>query len=145
VSAADALPDLDFEPTREFWAAAQREELAVPRCDACGAYVWYPAPQCKRCGSATLTWTRVSGEATLFSWSVVARGLFKAFAAKAPYTTGLVALREDPAVRLVTLLVDCEPEALRVDMPVRAVFRRLEFPGVATSVVAPMFVPVAGP
>lgn len=141
MSAADALPDLDFEPTREFWAAAQREELAIPRCNECGRYTWYPAPQCRHCDSADLIWARVSGEATLFSWSVVARGLFKAFAAKAPYTTGLVALREDPAVRLVTLLVDCEPEALRMGMPVRAVFRRLEFPGVEASVLAPMFVP----
>ena len=141
MSGADALPDFDFEPTREFWAAAQREELAIPRCDSCRTFVWYPAPQCGRCASTKLTWTRVSGEATLFSWSVVTRGLFKAFAAKAPYTTGLVALREDPAVRLVTLLVDCEPDALRVEMPVRAVFRKLEFPGVERSVLAPMFAP----
>jgi uncharacterized OB-fold protein len=75
----------------------------------------------------------------------VTRALFKAYAEKAPYVTGLVALREDPAVRLVTLLVDCEPEDLRMDMPVRAVFRRLEFPGVEASVLAPMFTPVARP
>ena len=28
------LPDTDWPPTREFWAAAARGELAVPRCDA---------------------------------------------------------------------------------------------------------------
>jgi uncharacterized OB-fold protein len=141
VSGASALPDLDWEPTREFWRAAQRRELMIPRCDDCGAFVWYPAPQCRRCESAALAWTAVSGEATLFSWAVVKRALFEAFAAKAPYLTGLVALREAPEVRLVTTLVDCTADELRVDMPMRVVFRPLEFPGAEASVLAPMFTP----
>jgi len=136
-----ALPDLAFEPTREFWAAAQREELAIPRCGACGGYTWYPAPACRHCGAEALAWASVSGEATLFSWSVVARALFKAYAETAPYVTGLVALREDPSVRLVTRLVDCDPAELSMDLPVRVAFRRLEFPGVDGSVLAPFFTP----
>jgi uncharacterized OB-fold protein len=44
-------------------------------------------------------------------------------------------------VRLVTLLVDCEAEELRIDMPVEVVFRRLEFPEVEGSVLAPMVRP----
>ena len=84
----------------------------------------------------------MSGRAALFSWSHVTRALFEPYASKAPYTTGLVTLEEDPRVRLVTLLVDCEPEALRIDMPVEVVFRRLEFPNVDGSVLAPMFRPV---
>ena len=58
----------------------------------------------------------MSGEATLFSWAVVTRALFKAFAEKTPYVTGLVALREAPEVRLVTTLVDCEPEGYQIDV-----------------------------
>jgi uncharacterized OB-fold protein len=143
VSGRSALPDLDWEPTREFWRAAQREELVIPRCDDCGAYVWYPAPRCRGCDSEALAWTRVSGEATLFSWAVVTRALFQAFAEKAPYVTGLVALREAPEVRLVTNLVDCPAGSLRMDMPVRVVFRPIRFPGDEASVLAPMFTPVA--
>jgi uncharacterized OB-fold protein len=142
VTATSALPDFDFDPTREFWQAAQREELVIPRCDGCGRLVWYPAPRCPDCSGEALSWTRVSGEATLFSWAVVRRALFRAFAEKAPYTTGLVALREDPRVRLVTTLVDCAPDELQVDMPVELVFRRLEFPGAETSPLAPMFRPL---
>ena len=26
------LPDLEWEPARGFWEAAQREELCIPRC-----------------------------------------------------------------------------------------------------------------
>jgi len=139
------MPDLDFEPTRGFWRAAQREELAIPRCDGCGAFVWYPAPRCPHCDGDTLAWSRVSGEATLFSFAVVRRALFRAFAEKAPYLTGLVALREDPCVRLVTTLVDCLPEDLRLDMPVQLVFRPLEFAGVEERLLAPMFRPLQQP
>jgi uncharacterized OB-fold protein len=72
---------------------------------------------------------------------VVRRALVPAFASKVPFVTGLVALAEDPAVRVVTNLVDCDPEALRAELPVRAVFRPLVFPNPTRSVMAPLFTP----
>lgn len=136
------LPDTEWPPTRPFFEAAARGELAIPRCAGCGAWVWYPRDDCPRCGGVHLPWTPVSGRGTLFSWAVVRRALWKPFAEKVPYVTGLVALEEDPAVRVVTTLVDCEPGDLRVDMPVRAVFRALAFRGAPRQVVVPMFAPV---
>jgi uncharacterized OB-fold protein len=136
-----ALPDLDFEPTRGFWQAAARHELAVPRCRACGRYVWYPRPRCPDCDGEDLPWTPVSGRGTLFSWARVERALFEPFRDKVPYVAALVALDEDPRVRIVTNLVGCEPEAMRIDMPVRVVFAELAFPGEPGSVSAPCFRP----
>jgi uncharacterized OB-fold protein len=141
MSGAFPLPDVDWEPVREFWAGAARETLVIPRCAGCGRYVWYPKPACARCASQEIGWERLSGRGTLFSWAVVERALFKPFADKAPYVTGLVALEEDPAVRLVTGIVDCPSEALRMDMPVDVIFRPLEFSGVEGSVMAPFFAP----
>jgi uncharacterized OB-fold protein len=135
------LPDTDWPPTREFWAAAARGELAVPRCDACGRYVWYPDGTCRFCGAQTCTWTTVSGRGRLYSWSVVRRAFIPQFAAEVPYVTALVAIDEDPAVRIVTRLVDCDPARLQVNMPVRVVFRPFRFVGVTGEVMAPMFVP----
>jgi uncharacterized OB-fold protein len=83
----------------------------------------------------------VSGDGTLFSWALVERALFKPFKEKAPYITALVALDEDPAVRIVTDLVDCDPAELAIDMPVRVVFRDLEFPDDDRRVPAPFFSP----
>ncbi len=137
------LPDPDFEPTRGFWEAAARGELAVPRCAACGQWNWYPRESCRDCGGRELPWTAVSGRGTLFSWAVVRRALVKPFADPLPFATGLVALDEDPAVRMVTRLVDCEPELLRIDMPMRVVFRPLVFSGVEGRVIAPLFTPMA--
>ncbi len=135
------LPDTDWELTREFWAAAAREELVIPRCGGCGRWNWYPSEQCPGCGDTDLPWTAVSGRGTLFSWAVVRRAFVEPFAEKVPYVTGLVALNEDPAVRLVARIVECPPDRLRVDMPLRVVFRPLSFPEVSREVVAPMFTP----
>ncbi len=135
------LPDVEWQSTREFWAAAARGELVIPRCAGCGAWNWYPPDRCRACESAELPWTRVSGRGTLFSWAVVRRALVKPFAAHVPYATGLVALEEDPDVRLVTTIVDCSLEDLRIEMPMTVVYRSLDFSGVSREVVAPMFAP----
>ena len=135
------LPDTSWEPTRRFWQAAAEGRLEVPRCAACSRFVWYPKERCPGCGGAELAWTPVSGRGTLFSFAVVRRGFTKELREKEPYATGLVALEEDPAVRIATLFVDCEPGELRIDLPVRAVFRPLRFSHTPREVMAPMFVP----
>jgi len=134
------LPDVDDPLTAPFFAGAARGELLITRCDTCGDYVWYPQAVCPRDGG-TLTWTAVSGRGTLFSWAVVRRAFLPAFADRVPFVTALVALAEDPAVRLCTYLVDTPPEQLVADAAVAVSFRPLEFTTVpGRSVVVPMFV-----
>jgi len=136
-----AMPDLDFEPLRGFWEGAAAGELRIPRCNGCGAWIWYPRPRCPACGGDAPAWTATSGRGTLFSFAIVRRALWAPYASFVPYATGLVALAEDPAVRIVTRLVHCDPDALRVDQPVRAVFEPLAFPDDARRCTAPFFTP----
>ena len=135
------LPDVGDPLTAPFFAGAARGELMVTRCEACNEYVWYPPELCPDC-AGPLTWTAVSGDATLFSWAVVRRAFLPAFEEQVPFVTALVALEEDPAVRVVTILVDCDPRELTVDQPVVATFRPLRFPTVPDlEVIVPMFTP----
>jgi uncharacterized OB-fold protein len=137
------LPDVDDPLTAPYFAAAARGELAVTRCLACDRYVWYPEPQCAACGGP-LEWVAVSGRGTLFSWTVVQRPFLPAFEAMVPFVTALVALDEDPAVRIVSYVVDIDAGALVPDMPLVVTFRPLSFPTVPDrSVVVPMFTPDA--
>jgi uncharacterized OB-fold protein len=136
------LPDVDWAPTREFWAGAARGALRIPRCDACARWMWYPEPPCRWCGGTGLTWYDVSGRGRLFSWSVVRYAWIPQVADRLPFVTALVALDEDAAVRLPTYIVDCAPGDLRCDQPVRVVFRPLRYAGVERTVVAPLFTPV---
>lgn len=137
------LPDINWEPTREFWAGAARGELMITRCDRCAHFVWYPQPPCRYCGGQQLRWERVSGRGTLFSWSVLHYAWIPQFKSQLPFVTGLVALVEAPAVRVVSYIAECPADALRCDMPVHAVFRPLRYPGSEGAVVAPVFVPTA--
>ena len=47
------------------------------------------------------------------------------FVDQLPYVVALVALEEDPAIRLLTNLVEIEPDAIDVDMAVEVVFEPL--------------------
>ena len=133
------LPDIDEPLTAPFFAAAAQQALALPWCETCRRLVWYPEALCPHCSGA-LVWRVVSGRGTLFSWAVVARVFLPAFASQVPYVTALVALEEDPAVRLCTYLVDCDAAALRAEQPCEVVFRDLSFPTVVGhSVCVPMF------
>ncbi len=136
------LPDLADEHTAEFFAGAQRGELVIPRCDSCGSLCWYPMTPCDRCDGTAFTWTPVSGRGRLFSWAVVERAFLPAFADMVPFVSGLVALDDDPRVRIVSYIVDARPDELRADEPVQAVFRPLRFPTVpGREVIVPMFKP----
>ena len=135
------LPDVNWEPTREFWAGAARGQLLITRCEGCGRYVWYPEPPCRYCGASRLAWTPVSGRGTLFSWSVVHHAWIPQFREQLPFVTGLVALQEDPAVRVVSYIVDCPFDELRCDLPLQVVFRTLHYPDTSNEVRAPLFAP----
>jgi uncharacterized protein len=136
------LPDVDDALTAPFFAAAARHELVIPYCAACAAYVWYPVERCPTC-DGTPAWTPVSGRGTLFSWAVVRRAFLPAFAEQVPFVTALIALDEDPFVRVPSYVVDADPEALTADQPVVVDFRELRFPTVPNgAVIVPMFRPV---
>jgi uncharacterized OB-fold protein len=133
------LPDVGDPLTAGYFEGAARGELVVTYCEACSCYVWYPQAECPEC-EGPLSWKPVSGRGALFSWATVRRAFLPAFADAVPFVTALVALAEDPAVRLVTYLVDAEPDSLVADEPVQVTFRPLEFSTVpGKSVIVPMF------
>ena len=135
------LPAVEDALTAPFFAGAARGELVIPRCDSCGDYVWYPQETCPRDGG-TLSWQPVSGRGSLFTWAIVRRAFLPAFEDRVPFVTALVALDEDPSIRLCTYVVDTPPDALVADAAVAVTFRTLEFSTVpGRSVVVPMFAP----
>jgi uncharacterized OB-fold protein len=79
------------------------------------------------------TWTRVSGRGTIWSFVVPHPPLLPHFAALAPYNVILVALDEDPRVRLVGNLLrsaggainEVDPRSIEIGAPVRVVFERV--------------------
>lgn len=135
------LPDLENGPIAPMWQAAQRSELQLPRCKACGAFDWYPTGTCASCKGTEIAWSPISGRATLFSWAVVNRALHKPLAPIAPYISAIVVIDEDRETRFVTRLIDCDVQDLRPGMPVEVRFVDLGYPALETGVTAPLFTP----
>lgn len=106
--------------TRPFWEAARRHELVLPRCKTCDHLFFYPRSECPHCLSSDLEWVKVSGRGRLHSFTIVRQPANAAFNADVPYAYAVVQLDEGP--RLVSNMVQCDLDALRVDMPVEAVF-----------------------
>ena len=100
--------------TQTFWDAAAKGKLIVKRCAACGKTHHYPRPICPFCGSDRTEWTDASGQGVIYSFSVMRR-------ASPPYVIAYVTLDEGPTV--MTGLVDCDFDALRIGQPVRVVWK----------------------
>lgn len=115
-------PDLDSAPHFEAAAAGR---LAVPCCDDCGAFHWYPATACPACGGDNIGWPRLSGEGSIFSFTIVGHALMPWLAERVPYVLGVIALPDAPGVRLVTDVVNVAPGDVVIGMPVQATFETL--------------------
>ena len=128
------LPDLEGEDTAEFWAGCARGELLVQACARCGRWRFPPRPMCPHCRSLEQTWVPVSGNATIWSFVVPHPPLLPAYAELAPYNVVVVALEEDPTIRMVGNLVEdargsinaIDPATIRIGEPVRVVFAPVE-------------------
>lgn len=122
--AAKPLPTAD-EDSRGYWEACRKHELQIQHCDACDYYIHFPRPRCPRCGSATLSWKRVSGRGTVYSFVVTHHVVTPGFAPDKPYVVAWVELPEQRALRMLTNIVESPPEAVRLGMPVEVVFEDL--------------------
>ena len=119
-----------------FFAAARARRLVVQRCAGCGALRFPPRELCSECLATEATWQEVSGRGEVFSYNVMHQVYHPGFAADVPYAVVMVKLAEGP--KLTTSLVDCPPDAIRIGMPVEAVFEEI-----APGVVLPKFRRVA--
>ncbi|HVN41294.1 MAG TPA: Zn-ribbon domain-containing OB-fold protein [Steroidobacteraceae bacterium] len=108
--------------TKEFYDWCSRGELRFQRCNSCGTFRHIPRELCAECGSFEWTWTPTSGRGTVFTYTVVARALHPAFLKATPYAAAVVELEE--GVRILSNVVDCPVEQLRIGMPVQVDFEK---------------------
>jgi uncharacterized OB-fold protein len=114
------LPTPD-DVTRPFWDAAREGRFLVKRCRACERAHYYPRPFCPHCWSDDVDWEEATGRARLYTWSIVHQNDLPPWPERVPYVAAVVDLEEGP--RAMTNVVDCEPEGLRVDLPLQVTFR----------------------
>jgi len=124
-------PDPDTQP---YWDATREGRLLIKRCATCGAAHHYPRPFCPVCWSDAVEWEEASGRAVLYTWSVVRQNDLPPFAERVPYVAAVVGLAEGP--RMLTNVVDCDADELRVGLPLQVAYRDLD-----DEFTIPVFVP----
>jgi len=116
--------------TQPFWRAAAEGKFLVRKCNSCKKIHWYPRAICPFCFDDKTEWVPASGAGKIYSFSVMRR-------APEPYAIAYVTLEE--GATMLTNLVDCNFDALKIGQKVKLVFKPSEggFP-------VPMFTPDAG-
>jgi uncharacterized OB-fold protein len=113
------------EPTdldRPYWEAAQRHEVAVQRCEACGHTQFPPEEICRGCHTFDPGWVTLPSRGTLVSWTRIWHPVHPALKDHGPYLAVVVSLEGAPHIRVSGNLlgpVDVDPP---MDAPVEAVF-----------------------
>ena len=107
---------------KAFWDATAEGRLLLPRCDNCQTVIWYPRPFCPSCASIHVEWIPASGRGTIYSFTVNRRGQadLPAYREAGVYVLAYVELEEGP--RVMTNIVDCDPDTVRIGQPVEVVF-----------------------
>ena len=135
---APLIPTPDPNRVAPFWRAAAEGRLQFPRCRACGRFNWYPVPLCAACGGDAHGWTEVKAAPRIFSWAYARRALDPRLAPLVPYATVIVEFDDAHGVRLVTRLVEGEPDQLQIGRLGRIVFRDIGYPAAASGIVGPL-------
>ena len=115
--------------TTPFWEALKAHRIDIQRCDACGHWIFFPRLHCPKCFSQALSWTTVSGEGELVTYTLSRVPTLPELADETPQKLAVVQLDEGPHVN--TTLVDVEEGEIRIGMRVKPVFDDIE-PGEAT-------------
>ena len=113
---------------KPFFDAAREGRLLIKRCLVCGERHYYPRAHCPFCGSQRTEWIESRGRGRIYSFSVMRR-------VAEPYAIAYVTL--DEGVSMLTNLVDCQFDQLKIGAPVRVVFR-----SAAGGEAIPMFMPL---
>ena len=104
--------------SQPFWDGCQRHELLYQRCTQCGLALFNPTPVCRSCTSTDLAWERSAGKGTVYSWTVAWRPQHPSFTV--PYAAAIIDM--DEGYQMLSNIVDCEVDALRVGMAVEVTF-----------------------
>ena len=97
-----------------FFDAAAEGRLLIKRCTSCAEPHHYPRTICPFCFKDTTQWQEASGRGTIYSYSVMRR-------VPVPFALAYVTLEE--GVTMMTNIVDCDLDAIRIGQRVKVVFK----------------------
>ena len=107
-----------------FWTSGADGRLRIQKCSDCAKLVHPPVPICPNCRSLAWEPAEMSGTATIVGVTINTQMWHPDF--PTPYVIAVVALDEDPSVRLTTNIIDCAPEDAEIGQKVQVAFEQVE-------------------
>jgi hypothetical protein len=113
-------PPLANSTTLPWWEAAAEHRLVVQRCTACEHTRFPPAPICPECRSTEADWSEVTGAGEVYTFTLMHRPV--AADMKLPFVVAVIALQGSGGLRIISNLVDVDPDEVEIGMPVELVW-----------------------
>jgi uncharacterized OB-fold protein len=116
----------DERPESHFWNSVARRQMELPFCLKCQRFYFYPRSFCPSCWSSEIEFRPVSGEGTVWSYTIVRfpLGANPGWKTRLPYVVALIDLRE--GVRMMSNIVGCPPEAVKCGMRVELRYEEMD-------------------
>ena len=92
---------------------------------------------CYNCYSQKHEWIDLSGNGTVYSFTVVHQSLVPGFRHDLPFIISIIEPVDAPNVRIMSNIVDCKPEMVYIGMPVEVTYEDR-----GKEITLPMFRPV---
>jgi hypothetical protein len=100
-----------------YWEAANAGKLLLGYSKACQKYFYYPRGVCPMTLSTDVEMREAKGTGTIYTYSIMRP-------AKPVYVIAYVTLDEGPS--MMTNIVDCDPESVKIGQKVKVVFKPRE-------------------
>jgi uncharacterized protein len=106
--------------SQPFWDALAEHRVDLQHCSDCDGWVYYPRSRCPHCLSDRLEWRTVSGEGTLYTFTVARQPTTPAFDGVENLILAVVTLEDGP--RVTTSLENVDVADVRIGMRVKPYF-----------------------
>ena len=107
---------MTVDPNKTFWEGVRAGELRIQKCASCGQLRQPPRPMCPHCNSLEWEMVAASGKGTVYS-CIIPRHMVPEGQEKA-----VVLVELDEGVRFFANVLDVDPRAVTIGMPVEVTF-----------------------
>lgn len=102
-----------------FWHGTAEHRLAFPSCTECGTFRWPAGPFCPNCHAQPVEW-KLAGAASVYSFTILPVRSADENAAPQQRIPVLAEFADAPGVRLVSVLIDADPQQVAIGGPLVA-------------------------
>jgi len=112
----------------KYWREIKyRYRLVGSQCQKCGRIYFPHRLICTDCGQRELAEYKLGEKGEVLSFTVIRRNYVSGYEKNIPYIVGIIKLED--GVKILSQIVDCDPEKIKIGMPVELTFRRVREDG----------------